>query len=511
MVNISLPGSGARNWDTALNAALTAINGQGESNTAIINAVEQDLEALTDQVAGIQTDVAFPETIKVITVDDLPSTGIVSAHRGGGAGDATDSPIAGDGVISAYETAVSMGANILDVDCRTTADGVLVVMHDATVDRTTNGTGAVSSHTSNALPQVVPSRQAGTGWPNENVPTLDQVFRRFGGKVVITVEAKNGVPDVAPIANLIKKYGLEKSVFINTNSTTVITEIVNQGILAHLWAASGTTHVTPGIAAGASLIEIPYNSSTTTVDTLQAAQADNTKKLRWFIAGPVETRAQVTSMTAGIMGHVSDALGMTNRVTGAAPLTTSLLPALRANKRGIGWRIDGAVEISGGGLTDKTTDATPRGVYLGDFSGTMPGTYVIRYKFKVGSALPGTSGAVRMRLACTLPDKTGQDSDTDGYVVSLRGNGQLNLWSSNGSFGAGVDIGSTVAANPLVSGTEYTVRVNITPTTIQLTREDTGATVGPVANTQWRGPHHYAIFSGTGTTLNTTITDITRT
>ena len=66
----------------------------------------------------------------------------VIAHRGGA--DGTGTP---EGTIGAFEAALAAGADWLEFDVRRTSNGVLVVLHDETVDRTTTGTGPIAGMT----------------------------------------------------------------------------------------------------------------------------------------------------------------------------------------------------------------------------------------------------------------------------------------------------------------------------------------------------------------------------
>ncbi len=84
------------------------------------------------------------------------------AHRGG--------PVyAPENTLAAFRNAIAVGADWIEMDVQMTRDGVLVVVHDETVDRTTNGTGAVGDLT---LEQIH-ALDAGNG---ERVPTFDQVI-----------------------------------------------------------------------------------------------------------------------------------------------------------------------------------------------------------------------------------------------------------------------------------------------------------------------------------------------
>src|SRR5699024_5241433 len=64
----------------------------------------------------------------------------VLAHRGGRG-------LASEGTLTAFDHAVSLGADVLEFDTHLTKDGHLVVIHDNTVDRTTNGTGKINEMT----------------------------------------------------------------------------------------------------------------------------------------------------------------------------------------------------------------------------------------------------------------------------------------------------------------------------------------------------------------------------
>lgn len=92
---------------------------------------------------------------------DVPVTAI--AHRGGPGGSG-----APEGTIAAFEAAIAAGADALEFDVRVTSDGVLVVLHDDTVDRTTNGRGPVAAMTIDQVRAL----DAGAG---ATIPTVQEV------------------------------------------------------------------------------------------------------------------------------------------------------------------------------------------------------------------------------------------------------------------------------------------------------------------------------------------------
>jgi glycerophosphoryl diester phosphodiesterase len=99
----------------------------------------------------------------VILLD--PDARLVVGHRGA-SGECPEN------TLLSFDRALEQQADALEFDVRVTADGVPVVMHDATVDRTTNGSGAVRSHRLEWIQEL----DAGGG---QCVPTLDEVLRRY--------------------------------------------------------------------------------------------------------------------------------------------------------------------------------------------------------------------------------------------------------------------------------------------------------------------------------------------
>jgi len=102
----------------------------------------------------------------------------IAAHRGGRA-------YAPENTLAAFENAIAQGVDSIEFDVQMTKDGELVVIHDTTVDRTTNGTGAVRDFTLAEMRML----DAGGG---QQVPTLDEVLRLAkGADIPIFPETKS--------------------------------------------------------------------------------------------------------------------------------------------------------------------------------------------------------------------------------------------------------------------------------------------------------------------------------
>jgi glycerophosphoryl diester phosphodiesterase len=116
---------------------------------------------------------------------------LVVAHRGASATHA-------ENTIGAFIAAMEAGADAVEFDVRSTADGHPVVMHDALVDRTTDGHGPIRSMTSAEVERL---RVRGDGADDLRVPSLDQTLAALSGHVGVVMEIKNvpGEPDFDPV------------------------------------------------------------------------------------------------------------------------------------------------------------------------------------------------------------------------------------------------------------------------------------------------------------------------
>src|SRR5262245_14980881 len=108
---------------------------------------------------------------------------MVIAHRGA-------SSYAPENALAAFDLALDMGARHLEFDVQASADGHLVVIHDDTLARTTNGTGAVSGLTLDALRSLDAGAWFRPEFAGERIPLLTEVLERYGGRAHLHLEIK---------------------------------------------------------------------------------------------------------------------------------------------------------------------------------------------------------------------------------------------------------------------------------------------------------------------------------
>ncbi|MBT2684216.1 glycerophosphodiester phosphodiesterase [Bacillus sp. ISL-37] len=151
------------------------------------------------------------ENQKTATAFVLTEDFIIIAHRGASA-------YAPEHTLPAYDLAVKSGADYIEIDLQMTKEGELIALHDAEVDRTTNGSGLSKMQTLDKIKTL----DAGS-WFNEQypqladrayesveIPTLEEIFQHYGKSVNYYIETKSPGMEMKLI-NLLRKYSLVHS------------------------------------------------------------------------------------------------------------------------------------------------------------------------------------------------------------------------------------------------------------------------------------------------------------
>ncbi|MDW7672959.1 MAG: glycerophosphodiester phosphodiesterase [Bacillota bacterium] len=134
-----------------------------------------------------------------------------------------------ENTLLSFTEAIEVGADGIELDLQQSQEGVLVVIHDETVDRTTDGTGWVKDMSIKELKQLNASSWFSHSLPREEIPTLEEVFDLTNSAdVILNIELKNGLVQYRGIEeqlfSLIKKYRIEERVIISSfNHYSIVT------------------------------------------------------------------------------------------------------------------------------------------------------------------------------------------------------------------------------------------------------------------------------------------------
>jgi glycerophosphoryl diester phosphodiesterase len=122
----------------------------------------------------------------------------VWAHRGASAR-------APENTLVAFRAAEAAGADGIELDVHLSADGVPVVIHDATLERTTSGRGAVGDRSAAQLQQLDAGSRFSPAFAGERLPTLEEVFVWAGDRLRLNVEIKDAAAGRA-VPELLSRY-----------------------------------------------------------------------------------------------------------------------------------------------------------------------------------------------------------------------------------------------------------------------------------------------------------------
>lgn len=243
--------------------------------------------------------------------------------------------------LPAFENSASTGCDAIEFDLRLTRDGKLVTLHDATIDRTSDGTGRVIDFTLDALKKVNfgarfkdPSGQNPYQKSPAQLATLEELFSRFP-KLPMVIELKDrgsdGEKAAAALAEMIRRYRMEPRVMVasfddptlaafrrdssNTVSTSAaVGETRNLVILTRLLLDPLASPVSQGL-------QIPVEKYGYHMDfprLIQAAHRRNMAVHYWTINDPGEMERLIRLGADGLITDRPDILRATLKRMGYA-------------------------------------------------------------------------------------------------------------------------------------------------------------------------------------------------
>ncbi len=150
--------------------------------------------------------VSFSSSASEPSASQLPQRG-VCAHRGAMA----THP---ENTLPAFREAIRLGAHMIEFDVQTTKDGKLVIMHDATVNRTTNGKGKIDNLTLAELKQLDAGVKKGPQFKGTRIPTLTETLLVMSGNVWLNVHLKGGEALALKVAETIVRENRQHQAFL---------------------------------------------------------------------------------------------------------------------------------------------------------------------------------------------------------------------------------------------------------------------------------------------------------
>lgn len=213
-----------------------------------------------------------------------------------------------ENTLRAFNAAIDAGVQMCELDVQLTSDGALVVIHDETVERTTDGNGAVRAMTLVQLKRLDAGVRFRTEFKGERVPTLEEVMTLAEGRCGLNIEIKSaGVEH--KVCELIVRRGALATAMISSFDWDALAVVrhfeprMRVGLLASQWPARLV-----GAAFELKAESINPRANMVTEDLCIAAHERNLSVYTWTVDEPVEMRRLIAFGVDGIMTNFPERL-----------------------------------------------------------------------------------------------------------------------------------------------------------------------------------------------------------
>ncbi|GAA0501823.1 glycerophosphodiester phosphodiesterase family protein [Salinibacillus aidingensis] len=167
------------------------------------------------------------------------------AHRGA-------SGHAPENTMAAFEKALEMKADYIEIDVQMTKDGELIAIHDTTVDRTTDGTGFVGDFTLEEIQQLDAGSWFSEEFAGEQIPTFEEIVDTYRGKVGLLIELKS--PGLYPgIEEKVANVLMERNMHRPDNNKIIIQSFNHDSVQTSKQLLPNIPH---GVLAGMSWADV---------------------------------------------------------------------------------------------------------------------------------------------------------------------------------------------------------------------------------------------------------------
>jgi glycerophosphoryl diester phosphodiesterase len=137
----------------------------------------------------------------------------ITGHRGAAG-------LAPENTLPSINEALRLNVDRVEIDVRQTKDGALVLMHDTTIDRTTDGSGYVHDHSLKALKKLDAGSWFSAKYSKTKIPTLKEAIEAVKGKSELLIEIKEGdwmYPGIEQnVVDIIREYDMQDSIIVQS-------------------------------------------------------------------------------------------------------------------------------------------------------------------------------------------------------------------------------------------------------------------------------------------------------
>ena len=137
--------------------------------------------------------------------------------------------------IPAVQECIRLGVDFIEVDTQRTADGQIVICHDQTIDRTTNGSGDITKMNLSDIRQYRLLDRDGKV-TNEMMPTLEELLKAARGKIYVNLDYSPRTASTAEVLGMVEKLDMVQGVLMYCNTEAKVNECLGIDPLTHVYA-----------------------------------------------------------------------------------------------------------------------------------------------------------------------------------------------------------------------------------------------------------------------------------
>lgn len=218
---------------------------------------------------------------------------LIVAHRGAN----TQAP---ENTLAAFQLAADQRADAIEFDVRATADGHLVVIHDSSLGRTTDGEGEIHALTLEEIRRADAGGRRGAAFRGERVPTLEEVLRLARGRLLVDIELKVTGVEAQVLGHLAR---------LEMTADALVTSFLEEALVATRKAESGVAigllqqwpdvSRVPELGAEVYLAPVRLLSA----EIVQACRARGVRVIPWTVRSEEDAQA---ALRYGVHGVIAD-------------------------------------------------------------------------------------------------------------------------------------------------------------------------------------------------------------
>lgn len=137
--------------------------------------------------------------------------------------------------IAAVKACIAAGIELIEIDTHLTLDGEVVVCHDQTINRTTNGSGDITKMTLAQIRQYKLKDRNGNVYSNETIPTLEEYLKEARGKIYVNLDYSPRTASTEQVMSIVKSLDMMDQVLFYCNSGEKVNEVLGFDLYAHAY------------------------------------------------------------------------------------------------------------------------------------------------------------------------------------------------------------------------------------------------------------------------------------